>query len=93
MTTRRFRAPHHTISEAGAIGGGYVPMPGDLSLAHRDILFLDKLLECKCHILDILCRPRAKSTTRKNLPYVPSLAALTVFATRVMRAMRSFNKW
>jgi Magnesium chelatase, subunit ChlI len=91
--TRPFGAPHHTIFDVGAIRGGYVPMPGNLSLAHRDMLFLDKLLECKCHILDILCRPRAKSTTRKNLPYVPSRAAPTVFATRVMRAMRSFYTW
>jgi magnesium chelatase family protein len=54
VTTRPFRAPHHTISDAGLIGGGQVPMPGDVSLAHNGILFLDERPACRRHVLEVL---------------------------------------
>ena len=53
VTTRPCRAPHHTISDAGLIGGGYVPMPGDVSLAHYGVLFLDAWPEFRRHILEV----------------------------------------
>lgn len=52
-----FRAPHHTISLAGLIGGGPGPRPGEVSLAHRGVLFLDELLELPRHILDAMRQP------------------------------------
>jgi magnesium chelatase family protein len=79
IATRPFRAPHHTISDAGMIGGGQVPRPGEVSLSHHGVLFLDELPEFRRNVLQVLRQPLEEGTVT-----ISRAAAVVSYPARFM---------
>lgn len=79
ITSRPFRAPHHTISDAALVGGGALPRPGEISLAHRGVLFLDEMPEFGRRVLEVLRQPMEEGCAR-----IARAARTAVFPARFM---------
>lgn len=79
VTARPFRAPHHTISDAGLVGGGRVPQPGEVSLAHNGVLFLDEVPEFNRNVLEVLREPLESGSVS-----ISRVRASLVFPARIM---------
>jgi magnesium chelatase family protein len=79
LADRPFRAPHHTISDAALVGGGSHPRPGEVSLAHHGVLFLDEMLEFNRHVLEVLRQPLEEGRVT-----IARAARTTVFPARFM---------
>ena len=79
VTGRPFRAPHHTISDVALVGGGQTPRPGEISLAHHGVLFLDEMPEFSRHVLEVLRQPLEEGCVR-----IARAARTAVFPARFM---------
>lgn len=79
LAERPFRAPHHTISHAALVGGGSLPRPGEVSLAHHGVLFLDEMLEFNRHVLEVLRQPLEEGSVT-----IARAARSAVFPARFM---------
>jgi magnesium chelatase family protein len=66
VTSRPFRAPQHTLSDVGVIGGGPMPMPGEGSRAHHGLRFLDERPACRRYLLGVLCQPLETRVTSER---------------------------
>jgi predicted ATPase with chaperone activity len=80
VTTRPCHVPHHTITDVGLVGGGHVPMPGEVTWVHHGVLCLDELLRFTCHVLEVLHPPSSTASQKHHLSRIMAVVALDALA-------------
>ena len=90
LTSRPFRAPHHTVSNVALVGGGALPRPGEISLAHNGVLFLDEMPEFDRRVLEVLRQPLEEGRVT-----IARAARTAIFPARfvLMAAMNTLSLW